>query len=292
MHRSSCVIRIASAHACVGVALWLAACSGDGGPQLAGASNDADSVLTIFAPPTPAEAAAWAVDPYDADKRYRGTLLLANAPWGGEDVYLRLYEVALEDEDANVKSAAIRGLALHGGPEHAPMIAPFLRAPERLLRWEAARGLQRLHNPAVVPDLLRALERPNLDGSSGELEPSVRSAAATALGQCAETRVLDGLIGALNDRDLTVNKAAEESLKTLTGQDFGFDAGAWVAWKRRTDDHFAGQLPFEYPVFRRGRRGLEWVLPFLQPPNEVADSPAGMPSPLARDGLDSAGDGG
>ncbi len=270
----------------------LCACQNRNGLNTAGASSNANSVFEIFSPPSPAEAAAWAVDPYDSDKRYRGMLLLANAPWGGEEVYVRLYEVAIDDEDANVRAAAIRGLSMHGGPEHAPRIARELSRGSRLLRWEAARALQRLHNPVVVPDLLQALDQPNLDGTQGEEEPSVRSAAAHALGQYAQTRVLDGLIASLSDRHLSVNRAAEQSLQTLTGQDFGFDGRAWVAWKNNASDPFAGQIPYEYPIFERGRRGLEWVLPFMRPPNEIASSPAGMPDPLAPDSDGSAGDGG
>ena len=52
----------------------------------------AKSILTAFAPPTPQEAAQWAIDPFDADKRYRGTLLLANAyrPYRSNTVTLRM----------------------------------------------------------------------------------------------------------------------------------------------------------------------------------------------------------
>lgn len=251
--------------------------AGSGGTS----GSQPQSILGLFAPPSPAVAAAWSVDPYDADKRFRGTLMLANAPFGGEPVYVALYENALNDDDSRVRSAAVRGLALHGQPEHVLVIMPFLTHEDRLLRLEAARALQRLHNPVAVPALLRTIEQPEgLADQSGEPEVSVRAEATIALGQYAEGRVLDGLIGALGDRDLAVNRAARDSLRTLTGQDFGMNIRAWVAWNSTAAERFAGQSRFTYPVFNRGRRGLEWIVPFMEPPNEVAATPIGMPDPF------------
>ena len=88
------------------------------------------------------------------------------------------------------------------------------------------RALQRLHSPAAIPALVKLVEEPN------EPEAMVRAAAADALGQYADARVLEALIAALRDRDLAVNEAARRSLQTLTGQDFGQNFRAWVAWRR------------------------------------------------------------
>ncbi|HBS29916.1 MAG TPA: hypothetical protein DEB06_10825 [Phycisphaerales bacterium] len=262
----------------VGAAALLAplgGCTGLGGGSAKTGGEQPSSLFSLIAPPTPAQAAAWAVDPFDADKRYRGTLMLANAPWGGEPVYIRLYEQAVTDGVALVRAAGVRGLALHGRPEHVPVVMASLTDEDRLLRWEAARALQRLHNPAAVPGLLRLLEEEN------EPEAFVRAEAATALGQYADASVVEGLIAALTDRDLGVNLAAQDSLRTLTGQDFGFNVRGWLAWRKSTPDLFAGRSGFEFPVFSRGRRGLEWINPFAQIPNEIASAPVGMVDPLA-----------
>ncbi len=228
------------------------------------------SLLTLWSPPTPQEAAAWAVDPYDADKRYRGTLLLANAPWGGEAVYLDLYRAATKDGDPSVRAAAIRGLALHGEPTDVPVILGHFDDPDRLLRWECARALQRLHNPEAVAPLLKHLQERN------ETEPIVRAASANALGQYAEPRVLEGLIGGLSDRDLSVNIASQDALRTLTGQDLGLDVREWVAWRKATESPFAGRQPYEYPVFHRSRHWYEWVPMVGKPPNETPAAPVGL----------------
>lgn len=232
-----------------------------------------DSLLQLISPPTPAEAVAWAADPYDADKRYRGILLLANAPWGGERVYLELYRAAIKDGDPAVRSAAVRGLALHGEPEDVPLILGQLSDPDRLLRWECARALQRIHNPVAVTDLIKRAD------ADVEPEAEVRAAIASALGQYPESRVLEALVDALSDRDLAVNVAARDSLRVLTGQDFVYNLRAWVAWRKETADPFAGKGQYIYPVFYRDPTWLEAITPFYTPPNEVAAAPAGLGPP-------------
>ncbi len=236
-------------------------------------TNQPTSIFEVFTPTTPAMAAAWAADEYDADKRYRGTLLLANAPFGGERVYVEMYTHASADEDPVVRAAAIRGLALHGSPEHVPLILKQFDDPDRMLRWECARALQRLHDPAAIPAMLKHMVEKSED------ESLVRSACADGLGQYAEPRVIDGLTAALGDRDLSVNDAALRSLRTLTGQDFGDNLREWVAWKKRTVDLFAARRTYIYPVFQREKTWLETFVPLWVPPNEIAASPAGMDAP-------------
>lgn len=240
-------------------------------PLAGGNTSDADSVLTLFAPPSPAEAAAMAVNEFSADDRQLGTLLLANAPWGASDVYVRLYRLNLDDEDASVRTAAARAIGLHGVPDDAPRIADMLtNDPDRLVRWEAARTLQRLHNRSVIAAIVRATDGRN------EPEVIVREAAATALGQYAEQRVLDALILALDDPDLTVNAAARESLRTLTGEDFGYPPRPWVDFVRGNPRPFAGRLEYTFPAYSRDRKWFEWINPFFDVPNEISAAPVGM----------------
>lgn len=263
-----------------GVALALLAGSigltGCRGSDLGGkGAQDSGSLLGDFlAPPTPQEAAAWATDQYDADKRARGMLMLANAPFGGERVYLDLYRAALNDGDPGVRAVAVRGLALHGSPDDVPAIVEQFQSKDRNLRWECARALQRLHNPVAVDPLTKALE------VKAEPEGVIRTASAIALGQYAQGKSLDALIGALDDRDLSVNRAAQDSLRTLTGQDFGLDVRRWVAWRKESDAPFAGQTAYVYPVFSRDPEWYEVILPFWKPPNEIAASPVGMTRPV------------
>lgn len=139
------------------------------------------------------------------------------------------------------------------------------------MRWESARALQRVHSPDAVGPLL--------DRLSPEREEStqVRAAAARALGQYAQPRVVERLIGSLGDRSLTVNKNALDSLRILTGQDFGYDGREWLRWTRAAPDVFANRQPYLFPIFERDQRFIEFFMPWFAPPNEIAASPIGMP---------------
>lgn len=245
----------------------------------------AGSILQAVAPPSPSEAAVWAIDPYDANKRYRGTTLLANAYFGGEPVYVALYVDNVDDPDPSVRAAAVRALSNHGDASHAALLAERLGDADPLVRLEAARALQRIHSPAVVEALLRhlpefTLGRPDQGiPDSGEPSAEVRAEVAGALGQYAENRVVLALIAALADRALPVNRNALESLRTLTGQDFGLDRRAWVEWFNDAEDVFAARTVYTYPVFNRPKKLIEY-LPFIPgPPNEEPAPPAGLPRP-------------
>ncbi len=234
----------------------------------------ATSVLDMFnTDPTPAEAAQMAIDRYDADRRYRGTLILANQPFGGEDLYQQLFLDNIKDEDAGVRAAATRALGNHGKPDQVPLIADRLADDDVSVRQEAARALQRLHNPVAIEPLVNALD------PDKELDPEVRSEAAMALSQYPSPRVLQALIAAMDDPQLAVNRNAQLALRTLTGQDFALDRKAWAQWASDNPQPFAAQSPFIYPIFFRDRYWYEY-LPFIpRPPNESASSPAGFTYP-------------
>lgn len=258
------LIRLSSGLALLGASMVLCACStGELKPG-------AKSILEIFQEPTVTDAAVWSIDPYDPDKRYRGTLLLANAPFGNEPVYIRMFADNARDEDPGVRAAATRGLANHGTSEHIPIILERLRDTDTLVRVEAARALQRLHSPAAVGPLLASLD------VETEPEVEVRSEVADALGQYAENRVVDRLIQAFEDENLSVNRTTLKSLKTLTGQDFGFDRALWSDWNKSSTVTFAARGVYMYPVFSRGKSWYEYV-PFVPPPpNESPSTPAGL----------------
>lgn len=232
----------------------------------------AESIFALFAPPTPEEAARMATDEFDADRRYRGTRLLSTAPFAGEPPYIALFVDNADDADAGVRAVSMRALANHGRPEHARVLIRGLGDTDRLVRWEAARGLQRLHSPEAVDPLLAML------GEAKEPDAAVRTEVATALGQYAEPRVVEALIAALDDPNLSVNLATQASLRTLTGQDLGADPRPWVEWHRSAGaSAFAGRSVFTYPAFSRKRKWFEY-LPFVPPPpNEPSLPPAGLP---------------
>ena len=231
-----------------------------------------DSILApVFKTVTPADAAAWAADPYDADKRARGMNLLANAPFGGAEAYVKLYRERLKDDNAPVRAMACRALGLHGNAQDVPRIVPLARAEEPLVRLEAVRALQRLHNSEAVKVLIERLSQDK------ESEPELRAEAASALGQYAEGNVMQSLIASLADPSLLVNKNAHDSLRTLTGNDaLPADRKPWVEWSKATEKPFANRRAYVFPVFWREKRWLDYV-PFMPAvPNETASSPVGF----------------
>jgi HEAT repeat protein len=231
-----------------------------------------ESILDLFSPPSPEAMVQLATDETNPDNRQRGLLLLANSPFGGEAVYLRYYESAFDDVDARVRAAAARALGFHGVPDHTQLLGQHLLEDQSdLVRLQCAKALQRLHNPAAIDTLLQAA-RPEQ-----ETDGDVREASAVALAQYRTTSVVQGLIGALQDRELRVNMAASESLTTLTGQVLGTDPGRWLDWTSQNADWFVQALVYTYPVFYRPAKWWEYVVPWTYPPNEVASEPIGLP---------------
>ncbi|MCL4220106.1 MAG: HEAT repeat domain-containing protein [Phycisphaerales bacterium] len=233
-------------------------------------ARGAKSILALTRGPSITDAAAWAVNEYNANDRYRGIMILANQPFGGDPVYMQLYVDAITDSDSGVRAAGVRGLALHGSPEHVPLLIDTLDDEDVIVRLDSARALQRIHNPVAIEPLLA---RTRIENEENEL---VRAEAARALGQYPQSRIVDALIAALDDPNLGVNEAARSSLRTLTGQDFGVDIAGWVNWTKQSNSLFAARSAYMYPAFYRDWRLIEY-LPFVpNPPNESASLPVGM----------------
>lgn len=229
------------------------------------------SLREVFVPQTsPAEAAEMATDRYSAENRYRGITLLSGADFGGEGVYLDLYIDSADDQDASVRAASVRALGRHGDPIHAPLLIEALEDKDDFVRVEAARALQRVHSYDAIEPLIEHIDEEK------ETNPDVRAAAADALGQYRESRVVLALIGALRDSRLVVNNRVQHSLMVLTGQNFALDRRAWTDWYNGADDLFAAAQPYTYPVFNRKRKIIEYLPLIPPPPNETTSTPVGM----------------
>lgn len=232
--------------------------------------QDFDAFTEELIPLTPPEAAKIMIDPNDPDNRRRGTLLIANSPFGGADPYVNIYrDMAIRDRDPLAKAAALAALGRHGIPDDAILIAASLDDENPQVKWSAAQGLQRIHNPAVVADLLHVLRR-------DDEQTDTRIAAAVAVGQYPQDRVFQGLVGALEHRELALNLAALTSLQTLTGEDFGLEARAWLAWYNDTSEPFAGQREYLYPTYQRDETWLERLAFWSSTTFEQPARPAGL----------------
>lgn len=213
------------AKAVLGLALLavVGGCQSNGNPD----STFLGDLIGDISPPTPSQAARDAFNVYDPDARRRAVALLSASPFGGEAPYVRTYRLLMDDPDPTVRAACLAALGLHGGPEDVPLMTDHLTHPVNFVRWEAAKALQKVHDPRAVRPLLNALRN--------DEDLDVRLAAATALGQYRDAEVFGTLVGALSDRDYGVRQAAADSLATLTGQGFGVDAPAWLAWSQGQD---------------------------------------------------------
>lgn len=235
-------------------------------------SSDIDDLRASIVPPSPTEAAVMMIDPYDAENRRNGTILISNAPFGGAEPYVNVYaDKVLHEEDPLALAAALQALGRHGQPEHAPSIAARLTHESQQVRWEAAKALQRVHNPEVVPALIAVIRDPREDAD-------VKIAAAYALGQYPEDRVFQTLVSvdALDARNLILNRTACDSLETLTGQDFGDDRVAWLRWYNAQQAPFAGQGEYTFPIYERGETMMEKLAFWSKPRWETPQQPAGL----------------
>jgi len=238
--------------------------------------EDMDDISRMFDVPTPGEAARWALDQHDPDRRREGLVLLSNSTFGGAEVYLTLYRDYVEnDPDPLVKSAAIAALARHGSPRDALLIAPWTDpavSKSVTIRWAAVKGLQRLHNPDVVSVLVGV-------AINQQEQSEVRGAACIAMGQYAQDRVVQALIISLDARELSVNADAAESLSILTGQSFGMDHAAWQNWyvgAQQNGKPFAGGGTYLYPTYTRDSSWWESVAFWLDEHYEPSLRPIGM----------------
>jgi hypothetical protein len=232
-------------------------------------SDFSDASSSIF-PPSPAEAGRWAVDDSDPENQRRGVLLLGNSSFGGDAVYINLYRLYIdENSDPVVKATAIQALARHGQPEDAALIAKQLDSPVEQIRIAAARGLQRIHNPAIADQLWKKLIREDESAA-------VRVELAIALGQYPTRDVFEALAAALDDRELSVNLAAADSLRLITGADFGLESARWRAWLDARPTALRTDVPYYYPTFERTLGFGDYIVFWAIPTWEQPGLPAGM----------------
>jgi hypothetical protein len=104
------------------------------------------------------------------------------------------------------------------------------------------------------------------------------------MGQYATRDSFEALCSALDDRELAVNLAAADSLRLITGADFGLDPGRWRAWRDATKQAFRDDVPYYFPTFERELGFGDYVMFWAIPTFEQPGVPAGMrvaPEPAA-----------
>ncbi len=241
-------------------------------------SSDMGDASNSLFPPSPAEAGRWAVDDSDPENQRRGVLLIGNSGFGGEPVYVNLYRLYIdENSDPVVKATAIQALARHARAEDAVIIANQLENKNEQIRIAAAKGLQRIHNPKIADVIWKKLIQE--DETS-----AVRVELAIALGQYSTRDSFEALCSSLDDRELAVNLASADSLRLITGADFGLEPGLWRSWADANPKALRADVPYYYPTFDRQLGTLDYLMFWAIPTFEQPGVPAGMRETAPADG--------
>ncbi|MEE9212887.1 MAG: HEAT repeat domain-containing protein [Phycisphaeraceae bacterium] len=233
----------------------------------AGTQKPFADLFKPLVPMTPIEAVHNAFNVYDADVRRDAIALLAAAPFGGEEKYVRMYRVLVDDPDPTVRATCIKALGMHGDVEDAQTLIDAMSNKQEspIVRWEAVKGLRKIHHPGAVGPLIAAAD------DTREEDADVRIAAAEALGQYPQPAVFQALVGALDDRDLGVALAAHRSLGALTGRDFAMDGSRWLIWAQEHSGRlFEHQQPYTYKPYPKSK-GMFDKMKFWKPDKPVEE---------------------
>ena len=195
--------------------------------------------------------------------------MLSAAYFGGEPPYVRLYRLLIDDPDPTVRAACVHALGLHGTAEDAGTMIALMDDENAFVRWEAAKALQKIHSQDAVGPLIKSV--------LGDEDEDVRMAAAHALGQYAQPRVFQALVGALDDTSYGVVRAAHASLTTLTGEDLGPDGRRWLGWLRQDPSSvFVGQRAYVWHPYRGPRSWWNKIQFWKSSPGEGPQTPVGL----------------
>ena len=240
-------------------------------------TEDLTEIQSFFSPKSPSEVARDANNRESPDLQREGINKLSTSTFGGVEVYVELYRDRLLYKETSggplVQAACLRALGIHGEVDDAILIAKYLdieKNQSQEVRLAAAKSLQRIHNKKIISNLTSTIR--NIDEWY-----EVRIASIYALGQYKEERILDLLIDLLDDTKLSINLAAHDVLKFLTGKEFSLERSDWLDWYQaeRKSDLFFNSEEYKYPVYSRK---LSWWenIPFFMPKFEKSLVPKGI----------------
>lgn len=162
----------------------------------------------------------------DADQRREGVLMLGDKESSQWDVTPRILSIMAQgDPNPQVRTAAVGVLSQLDRPEELmTTLAATARDDSPQVRRETLRALTHLDNPEVSAILRERLKK--------DPEATLRSEAAKQLKRFSQEEVVPALITALSDTEFSVLYEARHSLIAITGEDFGYDAGAWRDYRK------------------------------------------------------------
>jgi uncharacterized protein YceK len=171
---------------------------------------------------TAAYAARKMADKSSPDNQREGMLRLTDFEFARHGIYPQEYATEAQNGgDYTVRAAGLRALNRCRARGHTLLFEEAMTDGQDLIRLEAAEALGNIPDPEAIGTLVVHL---------GNVEPSVdvRIACAEALRNYHTHEAMQALIDELSDQDFGVAWQARQSLELLTGQDFRYDAKAWM----------------------------------------------------------------
>lgn len=123
------------------------------------------------------------------------------------------------EPDPLVRQSVIRAIAEFHTPMAQQVLEAGLGDENKAVRIECCRELGKRAEAPSVASLANALR--------GDKDEDVKMAAAQALGKIKSPESLQALTAALDDRDPAMQYVGVQSMKSVTGKDYGPDVQAW-----------------------------------------------------------------
>jgi HEAT repeat protein len=123
------------------------------------------------------------------------------------------------EPDPLVRLAVVRAIAEYRTPMAVQVLEAGLADEDKSVRVACCQGLGRRAEATSIGKLENALR------TDGDMD--VRIAAAEALGNIKSPQAIQALVVALDDRDPALQYVGVQSMKSITGEDYGPDVQAW-----------------------------------------------------------------
>jgi len=131
----------------------------------------------------------------------------------------RLAKEIQQEQDPLVRMNIVRALAEVPDPRAAAVLHAGLEDPDNSVRIACCEAWAKRGGADAVQEMATVLQ--------AESDIDVRMAAARALGDLRDPTAVKPLADSLSDNDPAMQRRAIESLKRVSGKDYGYDIQAW-----------------------------------------------------------------
>lgn len=140
-------------------------------------------------------------------------------PAAAEQLAAQLTPLCAEEDDPMIRSEIVLTLGALGSERARQSLLAAGQDPSSQVRISVCKAWTSIGDETASRELARIL--------SSDTDQQVRHAAAKGLGRVGGPHAVPALGSALEDRDPAMQYLAMESLKQVSGQDYGHDARLW-----------------------------------------------------------------